>query len=52
LKKSGEKWRTPIEMSARDQNSHSAQISLQLVKNDYTCIEIAIFAIANRKGIQ
>jgi len=25
---------------------------LQLSKNDYTCIEIAIFAIANRKGNQ
>ncbi len=32
--------------------SHRDDFSLQLGKNDYTCIEIAIFAIANRKGIQ
>tara|TARA_B100000700_G_C14952622_1_gene812383 strand:+ start:478 stop:615 length:138 start_codon:yes stop_codon:yes gene_type:complete len=29
-----------------------AGITLLLRKNDYTCNEIAIFAIANRKGYQ
>jgi len=32
--------------------SHFTEKPLQLLKNDYTCIEIAIFAIANRKGYQ
>lgn len=28
------------------------ELPLLFLKNDYTCIEIAIFAIANRKGYQ